>query len=95
MEYRCPACRDCAKCKDSDTTEKISLREEVEQKQIVDSVMLDLENKRIVVKLPKRGPEEQFLTSNRDLALKVYKGICVKASKSDKVKEEIKAAFDI
>ena len=94
VEYRCPACRDCVKCKDSDTTEKVSLREEVEQRQIVDNVRLDLENKRIVVELPKRGPEEQFLTSNRDLALKVYKGICAKASKSDKVKEEIQAAFD-
>ena len=85
MEYRCPACRDCLKCKNNDTTEKVSLREEVEQKQIVDSVRLDLDNKRIVTRLPKRGPEEQFLTTNRDLAMKVYKGICVKASKSEKI----------
>ena len=47
VEYRCPVCRDCTKCKDSDTTEKVSLREEVEQKQIVDNVTLDLEQKRI------------------------------------------------
>ena len=94
VEYRCPACRDCLKCKNSDTTEKVSLREEVEQRQIVDSVKLDLENKRVVVKLPKRGQDDQFLTTNRDLAMKVYKGICVKASKDDKVKEEIRTAFD-
>ena len=94
VEYRCPACRDCIKCKNSDTTEKVSLREEVEQRQIVDNVELDLENQRIVVKLPKKGPDEQFLTSNRDVALKVYNRICSKASKSDQVKEEIKKAFD-
>ena len=94
VEYRCPTCRDCIKCKNSDTTEKVSLREEVEQKQIVDNVELDLENQRIVVKLPKKGPDEQFLTSNRDLALKVYNRICSKASKSDQIKEEIRKAFD-
>ena len=32
VEYRCPACRDCIKCKNSDTTEKVSLREEVENR---------------------------------------------------------------
>ena len=34
------------------------------------------------------------MTTNRDLALKVYRGICSKAAKSDKVKDEIRTAFD-
>ena len=37
-------------------TLKISMREESEQK------ALDMEHKKIVVTLPKRGDEEQFLT---------------------------------
>ena len=49
VDYRCPSCRECPKCKDSDTTEKISMREESEQKAIEDSVTLDTENKKIVV----------------------------------------------
>ena len=65
VEYRCPACRECSKCKNSDTTEKISLREEVEQKAVEDSVHFDRENKKVMVELPKRGEEEFFLTSKR------------------------------
>ena len=94
VEYRCPACRECPRCRDADTTEKISMREEVEQKAIEDSVHLDLTNNRVVVSLPKRGKDEQFLTSNRDIALKVLNGVCSKASKSESTKLEISKAFD-
>ena len=94
VEYRCPACRECPRCRDADTTEKISMREEVEQKAIEDSVTLDMINNRIVVTLPKRGKEEQFLSSNRDIALKVLDGVCKKASKNETTKLEISKAFD-
>ena len=93
VDYRCPACRECTKCKDSDKTDKISLREEVEQKAVEDSVFFDRENKKVMVKLPKRGEEEFFLSSNRECAMKVYKNICQKASKSEDIKQEINAAF--
>ena len=94
VEYRCPACRECVKCKNSDTTDKVSLREEVEQKAVEDSVFFDREKKKVMVKLPKRGKEEFFLSSNRDIALKVYKKICEKATKSEETKKEINAAFN-
>ena len=64
VEYICPSCRECSKCKNSDTTEKISLREEVEQKAVEDSVHFDRENKKVMVELPKRGEEDFFLTSD-------------------------------
>ena len=51
-------------------------------------------NKKIVVTLPKRGDEEQFLTSNRDIALKVLDGVCRKASSNDQTKLEISKALD-
>ena len=92
VEYRCPACRDCSKCKNSDFTDKISIREEIEQKQVEDSITFDRENKKIWVSLPKRGEEEFFLSSNRDLALKVYNKMCEKAAKDSSVKAEIVAA---
>ena len=40
VDYRCPSCRECPKCKDADTTEKISMREESEQKAIEDKPWL-------------------------------------------------------
>ena len=45
VDYRCPNCRECIKCKNSDNTDKISLREEIEQKAVEDSVHFDRENK--------------------------------------------------
>ena len=92
VDYRCPSCRECPKCEDSDTTEKISMREESEQKAIEDSVTLDTENKKIVVSLPKRGKEEQFLTSN--IALKVLDGVCKKASANENTVCGIQKAFE-
>ena len=94
VEYRCPACRDCSKCRDSDFTDKVSIREEIEQKQIEDSITFDRVNKKIWVSLPKRGDEEFFLSSNRDMAVKVYQKICEKASKDPLVKTEIIAAVE-
>ena len=94
VEYRCPSCRECPRCRDADTTEKISMREEAEQKAIEDSVNLDMENSRIVVTLPKRGKEEQFLSTNRDIAMKVLNGVCNKAFKNENTKLEIGKAFD-
>ena len=94
VDYRCPDCRECIRCKNSDSTEKVSLREEVEQKLIEDSVHFDRENKKVMVNLPKRGEEEFFLSSNRDIAYKVYQKICDKASKNEEIKFEINKAFE-
>ena len=40
--------------------------------EIRNSVKLDFENKEIVCSLPLRGKEEDFLSSNRNKALKVF-----------------------
>ena len=78
VDYRCPTCRDCTKCKDSDFTNKISIREEVEHKQIEDS---DRINKKILVSLPKSGEEKLFLSSNPETALQSYQKMCLNTSK--------------
>ena len=61
---------------------------------IADSVFFDRENNKVIVSLPKRGKEELFLTSNRDIAMKVYRSMCSKAAKSQECKDQINVAFD-
>ena len=70
IEYRCPACRNCAPCRDAVETEKISLREEAEDAEIRDSVRLDFKNRRFLCRLPLRGNVEEFLSSNQHSAQK-------------------------
>ena len=41
-----------------------------------------------------RGEERFFLSSNRDIALNIYKKMCEKAAKDTSVKEEIIAAVE-
>ena len=93
VEYRCPDCRDCVNCKSSDKTEKISLREECEQFEIIKSVKLDLENKRIQCTLPLIGKERDFLTSNRERAVKILMQQCKKYHKDTETKDIILKAF--
>ena len=93
MEYRCIKCRDCPDCKNSDESEKTSLREEAEEQMIKDSVELDIQNRRIVCKLPVRGSEQDFLTTNRDRALKVLDQQCRKYSSNEEIREVALKAF--
>ena len=93
VEYRCPKCRQCAECKSSDKTEKVSLREESEMYEIRKSVRLDLINKKIQCSLPLRGKERDFLSDNRDRALRILQQQCKKYFHDTKTKEEILAAF--
>ena len=76
IEYRCPACRNCTRCRESVDTEKISLREEAEEAEIKSSVKLDFKNKRFVCKLPLRGKIEDFLSTNKTTAEKVLEKQC-------------------
>ena len=71
IEYRCPKCRSCADCRDSITTERVSLREEDEEAQIRDSVKLDYTNQRFLCHLPLRGKPEEYLSTNKDGARKI------------------------
>ena len=94
IEYRCPRCRTCVECKNSERTEKISLREESELFEIRKSVRLDFENKKIQCSLPLRGKETDFLSSKRDRALKTLKQQCKKYFDDVSTKEIILAAFE-
>ena len=93
VEYRCPACRECLDCKAADKTEKVSLREECERYEIQKSVKLDLERRRIQCSLPLIGKERDFLTCNRDKALKILQQQCKKYHKDTDTKKLILEAF--
>ena len=93
VDYRCTKCRDCLQCKNSEQAEKISLREEQEMQLIRESVHLDWVRKNIVCTLPVRGEETEFLTSNRDRALKVLDQQCRKWHDDPTNLKSILAAF--
>ena len=93
ISYRCVRCRDCLDCKNSDKTEHLTLREEAEMDLIKKSVSLDFENKRIICSLPLRGKELDFLTTNRDRALKVLEQQCKKYHKDIETRDAILNAF--
>ena len=92
VDYRCIECRDCSKCRDADKTERISLREEAEMFQIKQSIFLDYEKKRIDCSLPLRGPEREFLSTNRNQAIAILNKQCDKYN-DEQVKESINKAF--
>ena len=93
IEYRCPRCRNCSDCRRSFQTERVSLREEAEDLMIWDSVVLDWDKKRIICYLPLRGSEEEFLSTNRDIALRILDQQCFKYFKDDETRELIVKAF--
>ena len=79
ITYWCPDCSKCVVCKQSRRRTAISLQESAEQTIIESSVKLDIENKRVVVKLPwVRDPVQPLIdkhrgSSNIHLALRGYK----------------------
>ena len=93
VEYRCVRCRECWACKNADETEKLSLREEQENQLVRESVHLNFKNKSIDCTLPCRGEEADFLTTNKDLALKVLDSVCNRYHKDESVKTAILTAF--
>ena len=94
IEYRCSKCRNCTDCRNSYETERISLREEAEDLMVKDSIKIDWKKKCIECSLPVRGKEEDFLTSNRGMAVKVLQQQCVKYNKDEDTKKIILKAFD-
>ena len=93
IDYRCPKCRSCSDCRRSFATERVSQREEAEDIMIWDSVNIDWKNKRIICYLPLRGSEEEFLSNNREVALKILDQQCYKYCKDTETKEMIVKAL--
>ena len=93
ISLRCVRCRDCLDCRNAEKVDRISLREEAEDFEIRNSVKLDWENKKIVVSLPLRGRERDFLTSNENRAVKVLNSQCKKYFKDENACVGVNEAF--
>ena len=72
VSYRCVACRNCLKCKDSELQEKISLNEEVEQALVERSLRLEAKSRKLWAKLPFIKDPAVHLNPNRYLAEKIF-----------------------
>ena len=98
VDYRCIKCHDCWSCKNADETEKLSLREEQENQLIKDSVDLNFEANAIECTLPVRGIEREFLSSNKEIAIKVIASVAKRYQGDDKARhlvlESFKKLFD-
>ena len=94
VEYRCPKCRECQKCRSGPTAERISLREEMEDELVRENVKIDFENKRITATMPMRGDPNQYLSNNREMCEKVLEAQCKRVEKDPDAKEFVLKAFE-
>lgn len=69
--YRCISCRNCNGCRNGETLETISFKEEAEQALIEDSIHLDVEINTLWAKLPFIEDPVLHLKPNRGIAEKV------------------------
>ena len=81
--YRCPQCRNCKTCK-HDNNEFISIKEEIEQTIINNSVCINAITKTAVATLPFIADPSKRLTNNKEKALKVYNQQIKKLGVTDK-----------
>ncbi|MEM7375585.1 MAG: hypothetical protein AAF587_43730 [Bacteroidota bacterium] len=72
ISYRCVKCRECTDCKENESTEAISIKEEVEQHLINQSVTVDPDTRESWATLPLLHNPEIKLAPNKDKALKIY-----------------------
>ena len=87
--YRCPDCRNCQKCKNSERIESISIKEEVEQDIINQSVIVDQVRGVTEAKLPLIEDPVYKLAPNKDKALAIYNSQLKRLSKHPKDKEDV------
>ena len=83
ITYCCPQCRSCKTCK-HDNNEFISIKEEVEQTIINNSVHVDASTKTAVASLPFIADPSTRLANNKGKAVKVYNQQIKKLSITDK-----------
>ena len=93
LDYRCVRCRNCSDCRDAAETERISFREEMEDSVIKTCIKIDLDNKKIIARLPLRGDAAQYLSNNRESALKILNAQCNKVKNDPDAKEVVLKAF--
>ena len=92
--YRCVRCRGCPNCKKSARVDCISIKEEVEQELIDNSVNVKVDDGYTEAKLPFICDPNTHLRPNRHLAEKIYSLQVKKLNKDPKNREDVIRAFD-
>lgn len=91
-EYRCPDCRNCVKCRNGERIESISIREEVEQNLIEESVTIDLARKETVAYLPFVEDPNVKLAPNKNKAMLILSKQMNKLNKNETDKKDVVAS---
>lgn len=94
ITYRCIKCRNCAGCRNSDSLEAASLKEEAEQYLIEQSVQFYPDEKRLVARLPFIHPPKTNLLPNRYTAERIFESQLRIVSRSEQMKADVLASFD-
>ena len=89
ISYRCIKCRSCSDCKDHDISQTSSIREEVEQHIINESVHVDIENNITTATLPFIKDPKIRLEPNRHKAMKVYQQQLKRLNKYEQDKQDV------
>ena len=87
--YRFINCRGCKTCKDHDQIEITSIKEEIEQDMINQSVHVDLKQCQTIANLPLMHDPAIKFYPNKTKALKVYNQQLKKLSKEPQAKEQV------
>ena len=94
ITYRCLRCRSCSQCRNAETVDQLSMKEEREQSLIESSVEYDPEQKRLFASLPFIQDPDLALKPNRYVAEKVLQSQLKIATASEDAKADILAAHD-
>ena len=94
VTYRCVKCRCCTSCKNSESLEAKSLKEESEQALIESCITYDSAQKRLVSKLPFIASPSQNLLPNRFTAEKIFESQMKRISASEDMKNDVLASFE-
>ena len=70
VSYRCIKCRECKNCTNNDHIDNVSIKEEIEQDLINESVKVDIGNRCAIAKLPFIHNPSKKLAHNKENALK-------------------------
>ena len=95
ISYRCINCRQCQKCKDGEHIKFTSIKEEVEQDIINQSVTINFETGKAEATLPFLESPVNKLAPNKQIALAVYNSQLKKLQKCEKSKHEEKIRLTV
>ena len=94
VSYRCVRCRNCSKCRQGETLETVSLKEEQEQFLIDQSVTFLPEKQLLLAKLPFTSDPSVSLRPNRFTAEKILESQIRQLQKNEPARIDVLAAHE-